>query len=185
MWIALALACWLGSADSHPVDTGADTSATSAVDTAACPETSGTFDECCWDGRPVAAGAVELAAIDDAVRWDGSMDGVLVIRNESMLLSWWAALGETDRFDSSAVDFSTEVAVGWIGLTFPECHEVDFDGLRAGDAPGTWFAGVSDWTTCADTGNGCGDSPSMVIARLWKAPLGDVTPCSHGGFCDG
>lgn len=178
----------LDTRDVDPVRVGSDTGGHAddtgdwpEVDTAACEETSASYDECCFTGRAERADAYLL---DDweGVAWSEALEGITVLESAEALDAWWATVAAEGRTD---VDFATEVAVGWLGMTDDYCDHRAFGGLRAGDEPGTWVAGDFRWTWCGyyPEYGGCDDYSAR--ATLWVAPLGAVTTCSYGGFCDG
>lgn len=155
--------------------------AVSSVDTAACPASSASWDDCCWEGREASPDARRVAEVGDLKSWTGEDEGITVIRSAAELAVWWTAVGEGGSTD---VDFGSEVAVGFIGLSSTECDEYTLDGLKAGDLPGEWFAGVKrvSWCGVYDSG-GCPDY--VAHATLYAAPMGRVTECSVGQFCEG
>lgn len=190
-WLALPFALLAPACDRRgpaPADTVHDGGEPSGAyvgagvdDPSACvdPEAVGSYDACCWAGRDP-QDAVRLVV--DRVRvepWDGSREGLWVIETEADLADWEAVTGLTEALD---VDFATEAAVGHVGWESPGCDERHLDGLRRGDTPGSWFAGIEERQTC-EYSDGCADPISR--ATLYAAPKGPVTSCVFGGYCEG
>ncbi len=171
MWLLIALVGCLA------------TGGGSAADTATCSyaENSAESDDCCWQDR-VTMASVRLIADADAPSAAGGAPELTTITTQAGLDAWWTSTGLTP---TGSIAFGGEIGVGFIGHVEPGCQDRQLVGVRIGDAPDTWFAGVQQDSTCEAYDTATCPGPGTPHATLYAVPPGEVSECDFGSFCDG